>query len=366
MKRFLFFSALLFMLTSINNRLFAQIEEFYHPTIGLFAATSDSRVVTHIREEGDEIHLEGLIVGYLYVGTVEYSLYYDADVVFPIWGPGGLEITERTENQANWGPFLLMNPKVPSPVSWRQTTTGDLNPESPTPYFNINTGGALNDPASERYVQAGELFPIFKVFFKKRPGKEIDENTFVFYDKHTIPPRRNDYNINPLYLLMSGTPSTATYVRTFIFVRRIKSDVTTINYNLSGTSATLTGLAEIVDRDVNRVPVDLVGQKGGLDWDTILTTGFIYGKHNVAMSVEEYTKTLNIAGTDYNFPNATEIAAGVFTRGSYTFNVVSTENTARSYEINMSQTIHNLDPVTEYCAYSFLLYRFQTSDPYPV
>ena len=369
MKKFLLFSVLLLILVGFNNRLSAQVENFYHPTWGLLAITGDSRLVTHIKEVGDEVHIEALVIGYCYLGTVEYSLYYDKDVVFPINGAGGPEITTRKNGHVNMDKYFALDTANLGFAhdDWRMRTDGDLHPLAASPYTFINTGGIPLNPMSYRIVQAGEIFRIFKLHFRKKPGQEISSNTFTYYEKLTPPPLHNDYNLGvPLFVQMSGTQTIATNIRTHVFARRIRSDVFTLGSSVSGTSVTLSGLAEIVNRDVVMVPTDVSGQRGGLDWDTILTTGFIYSKNNIAMSVGEYSKTLKIAGTDYNFPDAIEIAAGTFTRGAYTFNIVSTPNTAKSYDINMSETVSNLDPVSEYCAYSFLLYRFQTSDPYPV
>jgi hypothetical protein len=389
MKKIFLFSTLLFLFLCINNRLSAQVEQFFHSTWGL-AATGNSRIITNIIEEGDEVYLEGIVAGYFYLGTLEYTLYYDPAVVYPIKGPGGEEITILTNGQNNMGDFLEINKNVTNAVEWRSRTTGLVDPEATNPYVSINTGGVPQNPLSEKYVQAGQLFPIFKVFFKKKAGQNLSSSTFTYYNKLTLPPRRNDFNLGaPLYIQMDGTESASLHVRPHMFSRRIKSDVTTTNnFNVHGTSVTMTGLAEIVNRDILMEPHDMIDNRSGLDWDTILTTGFIYSKNNVPLSIKEhiitygpppgylpldewdnteYIKVLNINGAEHPFPSATEIANGYFTRGTYdTFYIVSTANTARSYEINMVETAGNLAPKTNYYAYAFLLYKFQTSDAYPV
>jgi hypothetical protein len=124
---------------------------------------------------------------------------------------------------------------------------------------------------------------------------------------------------------------------------------------VKGVNVTLTALANAEGIAKQTNPLQL------LDWDNIETTGFIYSKHDVSLSVENYSKKINVNGVAYDFPYAT---AGTFTLGGYTFNIVTSSNPSGATRIGMEEAIHGLEPEATYYAYSFMTYKFQTSDAF--
>jgi len=347
-----FMPVLLLIFSSIT--VYSQVIDYYDNFYG-HIASSNARVVTTIKEftDNDEVHIEAVVIGYLYMGTISVNLHYDSDVVFPIKGPGGDEITQRLNGQSNMGYYLSLNPSLPNPTLWRTTTTGNINPTPTNSWTNVMAGGIYL--FSEKKVADGEMLSIFKLYFKKREGKALSNTTFTYYDKNTRPYCYNEFTLGTAVIL-SGEPRRNLYVNPEMFVRRSPSKIETGNVIVNGTSVTLTGIASAEGLD--RVP----GEKG-LDWDNILSTGFIYSKNAVSLKINEYSQKIILNDMEYDFPT---VSNGSFTLNGFTFNIVTTENTQGFTKINMQKTLKNLEAGETYYAYPFMTYHFQTSQPYPV
>jgi hypothetical protein len=166
-----------------------------------------------------------------------------------------------------------------------------------------------------------------------------------------------------VYVRISGTANPPVYLTDpCIFSRRVPATVKTLTPQVSGTSATLKGTAKPYNTGIAIIPTC-----AGLDWDSILTTGFIYSTNNVALTIDEYSKEIKVNGVSCSpqctFPT-TVGGDGSFLLGGYTFYLVKTPNTPNVPLVNMSEVI-TIDPSKTYYVYSFMEYKFQTSNIFP-
>jgi hypothetical protein len=215
------------------------------------------------------------------------------------------------------------------------------------------TGGVYQ--TSDYQLPDGEMLPIFTLYFKKKAGQSLSNTTFTYYDKMKKPYNCNQFSLGTT-IYLTADPNRQDIINPEMFVRRSPSKVETGAAVVNGTSVTLTGLASA--EGIERV----IGDRG-LDWDNIETSGFIYSKNNLSLTVSEYSHKINVDGMEYDFP---PVANGIFTLGDYTFYMVAAENQAQLTHINLKQTIKHLQPEETYYGYAFMTYSFQTSNTYPV
>jgi len=347
------FLVLILMTFGFANISAQGVEEYYDSFYG-YIANSNSRLVTTIYEvDNDVVCVEAVAIGYFYLGTISVCLYYDSDVVFPILGPSGDEIAKRIGGQINLGAYLELNPKLPLPSDWRLNTTGSVNPTVSQPWTYIMTSGTYL--VSEKKLPDGEMLSIFKIYFKKKEGQSLSNTTFTYYNKKTIPYSYNQFTFGSA-IILDGNTSKARVTNPDMFIRRSPSKIETGSAFVNGTSVTLKGLASA--EGLAKVEGD-----GGLDWDNILSTGFIYSKNSVSLKINEYSQKIILNEMEYDFPTVTN---GSFSLNDFTFNIVTLENTQGFTKINMKKTLKNLDAGETYYAYPFMTYNFQTSQTYPV
>jgi hypothetical protein len=360
----------LFVLIGMNFSLQAQIGNYTDDVYGLFA-NKDSRVVTTIKEvEGsDEVIVEAILVGWLHVGTFQITLKYDPTVVAPVRNDG-TEITTPLIASGTGGlaselaTFLWLNPALKNSINWWDVATGEVHPEPGAYWMHILLGGNEYQHTNDT-LQTGKIRQIFRVNFKKLPGKSLSNTTFTYYEKLTFPPARNQFNRGSYLYMSEDLPDLINiYEDVEVFSRRIPSSVETDAPEIHGVNVILKGLAD--SRGLTKIPAKMDSPKsGGLDWDTITSTGFIYSKNNVALRIDEYSEQLWVGATPYPFPTAMEISSGTFTRGTYTFSISTTPNTNRDTYVNMTKTLNGLDRGDTYYAYAYMQYKFQTSNEYP-
>jgi len=346
---------------NFNMNLFAQQISYIDYHYGAFA-TDNSRVVTTIKEfdNNDEVHIETFLIGELNIGTIQLNLFYDPNVVVPTMGPGGEEITVPMNGTGTFlGEYLWINPELPNERIWRTSATGQINPHASAPWTYIMIGGE-NGLSTNTSLEEGTKLPVFTIFFKKLSGKTLSSNTFTYYEKLTTPQVRNFFSRGVTSVLMSGIGNGETsFTNSNLFSRRVPSSVKTKNATVKGTHVTLKGIAN--SEGLPKVPVNS-GVSSGLDWDTIVTTGFIYTKSNIHFSTDEYSKKLKINGVECDFPTETN---GSFIWGTDTLFIVSMPNSNRDTRIEMNYLLTDLDPDEQYYAFAFMTYKFQTSDVYP-
>jgi hypothetical protein len=325
-------------------------------------ATSDSRVVTTIKEfeNNDEVHIEILLIGELNIGIFQINLHYDPAIVVPIMGPGGEEIKNKLNGSGNvLGDYLQFNPELPDVANWRTLASGRVNPHGGSPWTCIIAGG--NEMlGTNMLLEKGKILQVFTICFKKLPGKKLSNDTFSYYKKFTIPQVRNFFSRGLNHVYMAGViDSVSTFKNIDMFSRRIPSSITTVNPNVKGTHVILKGIAN--SEGLSKIPA-APNVSSGLDWDTIVSTGFIYTKSDLHLSIDKYSKKIKMNGVEYDFPEQTD---GAFILGTDTLFIVSKPNTNKSTRIQMNHLLTDLDPDEQYYAFAFMIYKFQTSDEYP-
>jgi hypothetical protein len=328
--------------------------EYYHGYT--YLANSDARIVTTLHEVGDDVHVEALAIGYLYMGAITVSLCYDADVVVPIMGPGGAVITLNLTTTTAMGDYLWVNPALPNASLWRKIAIGKIQAAASikTTFISI---GATNSSSNGLILGDGEILQVFKLFFKKLPGKTLTESTFTYYNRTLPPIQQNEFSkVAAIHHTGADMPPMVNLYPQ-MFTRRCPATIETGVPSVYGTKVILNGLAnaEKIAKQSDLLQL--------LDWDNILSTGFIYSKNDVTLTMDEYSQKLSVNGEEYDFPG---IADGVFTLGDYSFTIATTENSNNHTRIEMQEVIRDLEVDIPYYAYAFMTYKFQTSHAYPL
>ena len=327
--------------------------EYYHGYS--YVANSNARIVTTIKEVGDEVHIEGLAIGYLHLGVLTVSLYYDSEVVVPIMGSGGMDILLNLTTTTSMGNYFWLNPSLPHVEHWRGVATGNVKAASPIKTTSITVSGD-HLSSSGFTLSDGEILQVFKLFFRKLPGQALSENTFTYYNTLTPPIQRNEFNkvVSVRQVGVDAPPAVNVYPQ--MFTRRCPATIETGVPMVLGSRVILNGLADAEKLSRQTDPLQL------LDWDNILSTGFIYSQSNIVLSIDDYSQKLKAEGVEYDFPAITN---GVFTLGDNLFYIVTTENTANGTRVEMYETLRGLDIDATYYAQAFMTYKFQTSQSYP-
>jgi hypothetical protein len=327
-------------------------------------ATENTRIVTTIKEfeDNDEVHIECVVIGYIYLGAITVCLEYDPNVVYPIDGTGGNEITANLNGPVNMGDFLWINPELPGGASrWRApSTTGQLNPKQMLgkKHWIFIKCAQVDNNYKLKIENDGEMVSMYKVFFRKKEGKTLTNQTFKYYNRAGAPVTYNEIVHGTTTVRSIGKVSENVSVNPQLFTHRIPSIVTTLDATVEGANVMLNG---VVNRDgVSRIP-----RGNHIDWDSIIETGFIYSKNNVTLTMDEYSNTIRVHDMEYDFPIHFE-ADGSFNLGGYTFYMKTKENHSNETVINMSESIAGLDVDEKYFVYSYMKYKFQTSNAYTV
>ena len=361
----------LFVFANLNINLKAQPADYTDPVYGHFA-TPDSRVVTTIRElDNGEVHIEAVLIGMFHVGTFKMALEYDDSKVIPIDGEDGPDLSGTTFTEKDFGDYLWLDGRLKNVQSWKDLATGQINKEDSKAWTYILVGGneALftNDT-----LDGGRFRQVFKIFFRKTSGSvALDANTFRYYENpEEFPPTRNSFSRGSFIYMSGWADGINHYLDTKVFTRRSPSNVVTYPTLVKGLNATLKGNAK--SEGIKKVdPVIDVNDdlnRGGLDWDNIVCTGFIYSKNDVEITIDEYCDSIRVGSDKYPFPDYTLLTNGEFTIPGYTFPfyMTRTMNTNNDSIIQMSELIPDLERNVTYYAQAYLIFNFQTSDDYPL
>jgi hypothetical protein len=325
-------------------------------------ANESTRVVANIKEfdDNDEVHIECVVIGYIYLGAISVCLEYDPDVVYPIDGTGGNEIVTNLNAPVNMGNFLWINPELPGGVNrWRApSTTGQVNPKQMLgkKHWIFIKSAQLDDNYKLKIENNGEMVSMYKVFFRKKEGKTLTNETFNYYNRTGAPVTYNEIVHGTTIIRSTGETATNLFVNPELFTCRVPSIVTTLDATVDGANVMLNGV-------VNRDGVSGIPRDNHIDWDSILETGFIYSKNNVTLTMGEYSNTIRVNDMEYDFPTHFEADCS-FTLGGLKFYMLPTKNLSDETVINMREEITGLDVEETYYIYTYMKYRFQTSGAY--
>lgn len=344
---------------------------------GELIGTSDSRMVVTIEENNDSVTLRVMALGELKADAFCFTLVYQ---------PNSLVLTDYTFT--NDIPLALNPSDFGSPVISLDPSFSTAYPTFVTEVMNhrdITSGGATGmrslkatagtpnpNVSTVMMPSAGKMIPVYSIFFRKQvPGTALQTSDIGYYNNQGIPRTYPAWTYRGVPVTFApGGQSESFYENPDLFSYRSPSSLTTHPAsNIAETSATLNGnikrgdFAPANDLIVSGLTSSV--NTGKIDYDTISQYGFIYSNVDATILVNEISNKLDIDGTGYDFPDATEIAAGSFTRGSKTFRIVLKNNTVADQDRNYFENITGLTHSTTYYVWSVMEYAFQTSMFYP-
>ena len=356
----------------------AQVIEYRGGTNMLFAV-SDSRMVANVMEEGDSIKIDFLMVGYVHMEYLSVTFAYDTSK---------LTLTDS----------LFLN-KIP--FTTQAQSAMQLSPTLPPIYFidatqHAPTGGIANmayykggistmtyDMNECWKVDYGKVDKVLTLFLKKKvSGAPLLSSDLGFYLSY-MPQRDPRWGMDVLAVgYRYGSGSNINIGGTFMdyhnesmFAFRWPSTVMTneatdIQYSM----ATLNGTFErgkfnpsqdsvlLIDNPYF-TPSDAMPNKI-LGWDTISRYGFIYSDSDANIVSVPFSEKIQVDGMDYKL-TASDLLNGSFTINSKTFSILPYSNAVADQTVVFSENLTNLKPQTDYYAWAFMFYAFQTSDAYP-
>ena len=371
-------------------------QEVFKDPVGTTIGTSDSRVAATIVETEAGVTMQVIAVGEMVFDVLEFTFFVEqselrwSDKTFTQNGP------YQSHPGFLFDSYVELNPDmrkfgadgvdfVFTQVSTRNREAGlaSATPEL-THWSDMPDMDALriqvSDLSGQYQLPAGEIKHIFTCYFKKlHSGRALQKSDIGIGVKTTI----RGGNFGPRWLYAGSyityddaNPGTAKqWIRPELFLYRTPSsvavkgagEITPITAEINGSflrgSLSLPPATDLLD---GREPTFVVRNKGRLGWNEIAQNGFIYTSNPAVTSlyVKEYTDLLFINGEQYLFPNSTEIAAGEFTRGGYTFYIKMADNSQTGSSVDYSLTLEDLDPATPYLAWPCIAYTFETSREY--
>jgi len=367
-------------LTVVPYSLKAQPEE-YKTDQGVLLGTSDSRMFVTVVEDEAHVELRLSLVGPMEARAFMFPLLYN---------PATLRLTDNTFlNDIQDGEFPS---KIVFPVIYaapKFSTQFPLYLLYANFHQPIADGGALGmkmlstnvsdvsgNPVSVK-LSAGEMMHIFSIYFRKvNPGTPLTTSDFGYYVQTAavpmLPMESQAWLFGPFHVRFAPGQSWENFkLKPQLFTYRTPSSVTTETpTNLFATTATLNAS---FSRGIFQPSNDIVVTEfknlyakptHRLNWDNVNKCGFIFSKTDAAIFVNGFSKKLNIDGTEYDFPDAVELAAGIFIRNGKTFNIKQSGNSSSNQTVSFSQNLTDLTHSSTYFAWSFIQYAFETSGDY--
>jgi len=343
-------------------------------------ATSDSRLVANVVEMGDSLKVEVLGVGYIRAGVLAFTLVYDTS-----------KLTLVDKNFLNAIPFA---PAVPGAVELSSSlppgygidaTQHDvIQGVTNMAYYKGGIYTSSYNFADYWKVPYGGVEKAITLFLKKKqPGTPVLSSDLGFYLSR-LPKREPCWGIDALqvgYKYGSGTNIHRgggvfmDYFNNNMFAFRWTSTVTTDEVtDIKRTTATLNGSFERSKFNPTQDAVTLVDNPHFsssvtlpntlLGWDTISRYGFIYSESDANIAFVPFSKKIKVDGMDYELTTA-DLTNGSFTANSKTFFLLSYNNSSDAQTVTFSGNLTNLQAETDYYAWAYMFYAFQTSDAYP-
>ena len=355
--------------------------------------TSDSRLATTVIDSHDGITLQVTGVGEMRFDVLEYAFFIKHGEFVLSDKTFNLEIPFSNGNiESNWQYFkdnIDIAPELNSP---------DLDTEFNLDESRYRIAGrvflpslstisgmdalkvSISDGRFDKFftINPGEMRVIFTCYFKKlNPGRALqpDDIGIGVNTNRTAGVFCPAWGISGYALSYTDMPQEhlGVIVHPELFCYRSPCSVKMSAVgSVTSTTATLNGSFKRGDMlptnelltGLDSPPAYDNRYDGFLDWDSIIGKGFIYTTNNVNLRVSQYTDILYINDVGYSFPDATEIAAGTFTRGNTAFNVFYEDNHDGAQSVNYTGNISGLEPDETYYVWAFINYVFQKSNVY--
>ncbi|MDR2971849.1 MAG: T9SS type A sorting domain-containing protein [Bacteroidales bacterium] len=354
--------------------------EIYKNDQGVLIGTSDSRMSVTVIESTDHIECQVTIIGEIFARAFFFAMVYDTAV---------LRLTDPTYTFDVPDGSAVNNvgyPVIVIPQSFLDNHSGYVT--SARQHFPIDDGpclgmkmfcpniGILSPDASNVHVLPGEMLHLFSYYLRKvNPGTPLTTSDFGYYVQTATVPMQPMQSPSWMYgafeiRFAPAQPWSAFELKPELFTYRTPSSITTKSVtNLTDVSVTLNASFSRGNfQPTNDIAVsehDQLYDTHRLNWDSISKYGFIYADVDAVISVEGFSNKLNIDGINYNFPNAAEIAAGVFVRNGKTFHIQNPiNNNTSNQNVSFSQNITGLSQDVLYYAWPFIFYSFETSNDF--
>ena len=358
----------------------------------LVVGTSDSRLVATIIETDTGVTLQVIAIGEMNFNAAEYAFFIKhgefvlSDKTFTkelSYGAFNSNPDMFTDN-VDLGIDLLkygsqnLDFNISAKTSYRKSGEGLLAIYSSVDKMDALVISIFNAEIDNHFTQPeGETNTIFTCYFKKlTPGRALNPDDLGIGTKITYTGGR----FCPKWMYAGYN---VTYTTNYIssqsvvpeqFSYRTPSSVTMDNIDqITHHSATLYGNF----KRGNMSPANdlLEGYRyafdeyelqynGRLNWDRVTQRGFIYAPETVSISIKEYSDTLIINGEKYLFPSPSEVTTGQFTRGSYTFHIITENNSDASASVTYNASLSNLEPNITYSVWPYIKYAYETSREY--
>jgi len=367
-------------LTVAPSSLKAQPEE-YKTDQGILMGTSDSRMFVTVVEFDTYIELQLSLTGPIEARAFMFPFLYNPAKLRLTDKSLSIDIPESAPPNRIVSPVIYLEPKFATQFPLYLNFANFHQPIANGPakgmkMFATNVTDVSANPVS-LLLSAGEMRHIFSVYFKKvKPGTPLTTSDFGYYVQAPavpmLPMESPAWLFGPFHIRFAPAQSWENFkLKPQLFTYRTPSSVNTENpSNLFGTTATLNAsFARGVFQPSNDIMVSefknlYVNPTHRLNWDNVNKCGFIYSKEDAKILVNGFSKKLNMDGTDYDFPNATELAAGMFVRNDKTFYIKQAKNNSSEQFVSFSQNLTELTQNSTYFAWSYIQYAFETSDDY--
>ena len=362
---------ILVSLSIVPLSLEAQSEE-YRDDQGVLVGTSDSRMFMTVVESPNHVEFQICAIGEMTGGAYVFVMIYDTvklvltDPTYQIDIPNGsnnypMQVISIPSS------FSAKHPGYYSMALQHRPVLG--GEASRMKMFCAETG------MSSQYVppvrlSPGEVIHLYSMHYRKvSPGTPLETSDFGYFAEGNTPPLLSPAWIWGPYKVMYTTsmPWDNFIVKKELFTYRSPSYVTSdsVSY-IQSFSATLNGAFTRGDfhpaDDIMVSRHSSADNTGRINWDDITKYGFIYSKTDATIVANWFSNKLNIDGTDCDFPDVHEIAAGAFIREGKTFYIQQVYNNSSSDQtVPFSQNLTDLAEGTTYHAWSFIHYNFETS-----
>jgi uncharacterized protein (TIGR02145 family) len=347
---------------------------------GVLVGTSDSRMFVTVVESANHVEFQVSVLGELLAGAFFFTMAYDTNVLRLTDHTYLYDIPTANSQSAFGSPVITFSPtfaaKYPDYASAVKVhlPTGEGGASGMKTF--CTEIGVSSMTAKLVHPTPGEAINMYSIHYRKVvPGTPLTTSDFAYYGQPPVAPVRPLASPSWMYLAFNirfAPANSWQYVllKPELFTYRSPSDVTTKEAtNVEATVATLNGIFKRGDlHPTNNITVtqyNAVGDTGRLNWDTIRKYGFIYSKTDATILVEQFSNKLKVDGTDYDFPNATEIASKEFVRGGKTFYIQQLhDNTSPNQSVQFTQNLTGLSGGSHYFAWSFTHYAFETSNTF--
>jgi len=372
------FAAVCFTCMFFHVKAQAPIE--YRGSSDVLFATSDSRLFANVVEAGDLVKVEILAVGYVHASVLAYTLVYDTTK---------LTLMDKTLTQAI--PFtpavhqaMELSSSLPHGYGIDVTQHDVIQGVPNMAYFKGGLFTTSYDFDQCWKVQYGEVDKAFTLFLKKKTQQTVVNSSDLGVYLGYLPKREPYFGIDVLnvgYKYGSGSNIHLgggvfmNYFNPEIFAFRWTSTVTTDTVSkIKQTTAQLNGTFERSRFNPAQDTVTLIDNPHFtpsvalpntlLAWDTISRYGFIYAETDANLTFTPFSKNIKVDGTDYQL-TALDLQNGSFTANNKTFTILPYTNSVPDQTVVFNQQLTNLQSETDYYAWAFMFYAFETSDVFP-